>query len=391
MKRHLRRAAATCGFIGAVAMTQLTAPGAASAAPPDLTGRYIVVLKSAPSAAASAAAATRARDLGAQVTREFQYTLNGYSAQLDPAQLVAVRADPEVAYVEPDQVVRADTEQRTADWGLDRIDQRKLPLNRAYTYASTGARVTAYIVDTGVRTSHRDFGGRASGGFSVIDDGYGTEDCNGHGTHVAGTTGGTAHGVAKSVRLVSVRVLDCAAFGTVSGVIAGVEWVTAHHGSGPAVVNMSLTGGASRAFDQAVRQSIASGLVYSVAAGNSNDDACAISPARVPRAITVGATTTADSRDTTYSNFGSCVDVFAPGTGITSDWNTSDTATNTISGTSMATPHVTGVAALYLQQHPGAGPNKVRDAIVDTATRGALTNIGAGSPNLLLYSRGSGF
>ncbi|WP_242418554.1 S8 family peptidase, partial [Frankia sp. CpI1-P] len=214
----------------------------------------------------------------------------------------------------------------------------------------------------------------------------GTDDCNGHGTHVAGTVGGSTYGVAKSVRLVAVRVLDCDGFGTVSGVIAGIDWITAHHAS-PAVVNMSLEGDASRALDLAVRQSINAGLTYSVSAGNGGSDACDFSPARLPRAITVGATTADDSRDISYSNFGRCVDLFAPGTAITSDWNASDTATNTISGTSMAAPHVTGAAALFLSTHPGAGPDRVRTAIVNAATQGALTNVGDGSPNALLYSR----
>ncbi|EIV96581.1 S8 family peptidase [Frankia sp. QA3] len=390
MKRILFRLAATGGLVTAFTVAQLTAIDAAFAAPPDPSGQYIVVLKSSAPASGPAAAVTRARGLGVRVDREFRQTLNGYVARLDATQLDAVRSDPDVAYVEADQVVRANATQRRPDWGLDRIDQRDRPLDHKYTYESTGARVTAYIVDTGIRTSHQDFGGRASGGFSSISDGNGTDDCNGHGTHVAGTVGGSTYGVAKSVLLVGVRVLDCNGFGTVSGVIAGVDWITANHAS-PAVVNMSLESNASRALDQAVRQSINAGLTYSVAAGNGGSDACDFSPARLPRAITVGATTTADSRDISYSNFGTCVDLFAPGTAVTSDWNTSDSATNTISGTSMAAPHATGVAALFLQKHPGAGPDRVRDAIVNAATPGVLTNVGDGSPNTLLYSRGATF
>jgi subtilisin family serine protease len=401
MRRRLRtRAAATCGLLAGVALTQLAIAGTAHAAAPDVTGRYIVVLKSqTPSSSVATAAASRARARGARVTNEFSHAVNGYSAQLSATQLAATQADPDVAFVEPDAVVHVTDDdvsadravtQRNPDWGLDRVDQRRPPLNNIYTYASTGNGVTAYLIDTGIHASHQDFGGRARGGFSVIDDGHGTDDCDGHGTHVAGIVGGSTYGVAKSARLVGVRVLDCDGFGTISGVIAGIDWVTADH-SGPAVVNMSLGASASRALDQAVRQSINSGLTYAVAAGNSNGDACNESPSRVPNAITVGATTNADSRDTDYSNFGRCVDLFAPGTNITSDWNTSDSATNTISGTSMATPFVTGAAALYLQRHPNARPNTVRDAIVNAGTSGILANPGPGSPNVLLYTRASGF
>ncbi|SNQ45609.1 Peptidase S8 and S53 subtilisin kexin sedolisin [Frankia canadensis] len=399
MSRRLSLRTAACGLLAGVALTQLALTGTAHAATPDVTGRYIVVLKSVAPASGSSAAVTRARTRGVQVTREFRRSLNGYAAQLDASQLAATRADPDVDFVEPDAVVHVTDDevsaeravtQRPADWGLDRVDQRRRPLNNTYTYASTGNNVTAYVIDTGIRTSHQDFGGRARGGFSVIDDGHGTDDCDGHGTHVAGIVGGSTYGVAKSARLVGVRVLDCDGFGTISGVISGIDWVTADH-AGPAVVNMSLGANASRALDQAVRQSINSGLTYSVAAGNSNGNACNESPSRVPGAITVGATTSTDSRDTNYSNFGRCVDLFAPGTDITSDWNSSDSATNTISGTSMATPFVTGVAALYLQRHRNAGPTNVRNAIVDAATPGTLTDIGAGSPNALLYSRAAGF
>ncbi|MCK9895323.1 S8 family peptidase [Frankia sp. AgB32] len=397
---------------------QLAAGATAHAAPPAPNGRYIVVLASAPSASGTPAALTRARTRGVRITREFRHVISGYVAQLDASQLESVRNDPDVAYVEPDQIVRAnagetdsgaapaqpastddaqvgaaggrpvqaDVSQRPATWGLDRVDQRRGNLDGAYTYRSTGAGVSVYLVDSGIRATHSDFGGRASGGFSVVDDGHGTDDCNGHGTHVAGTVGGTDKGVAKQVRLVGVRVLDCDGFGTISGVIAGIDWINAN-ASRPAVVNLSLEAGTSRALDQAVRQSIGSGLVYSISAGNGGLDACDSSPGRVPRAITVGATTSADSRDTGYSNYGRCVDLFAPGTDITSDWIDSDTATKSETGTSMAAPHVTGVAALYLQRHPHAGPDQVRDAIVEAGTRGVLSNIGAGSPNVLLYSR----
>ncbi|WP_041939617.1 MULTISPECIES: S8 family peptidase [Frankia] len=388
MRNSLFRFAAIGGLITAVVGAQTAAMNAAFAAPPDPAGQYIVVLKPTAQPNAPAPAVGRARGIGVRVDREFRQSVNGYVARLNTQQLNTVRADPDVDYVEADKVVHADITQRRPDWGLDRVDQRERPLDHKYVYDSTGARVTAYIVDTGIRTSHKDFGGRASSGFSSIDDGHGTDDCNGHGTHVAGTVGGSTYGIAKSVRLVAVRVLDCDGFGTVSGVIAGIDWITAHHAS-PAVVNVSLEGDASRALDSAVRQSINAGLTYSVSAGNGGSDACDFSPARLPRAITVGATTTEDSRDTSYSNFGTCVDLFAPGTDVTSDWSASDTATNTISGTSMAAPHVTGAAALYLETHPDAGPDRVRTALVTAAVPGVLTNVGNGSPNALLYSRGT--
>lgn len=242
--------------------------------------------------------------------------------------------------------------------------------------------MTAYIVDTGILYSHSEFGGRASFGFDAF--GGNGADCHGHGTHVSGTVGGSTYGVAKNVALVAVRVLDCSGSGTTSGVIAGVDWVKAHH-TASSVANMSLGGGASTALDTAVANSIASGVTYAIAAGNSNRDACKFSPARVASAITVGATTSTDAR-ASYSNYGSCLDLFAPGSSITSSWNSSSTATNTISGTSMATPHVAGVAALYLEAHPGATPLAVRNAIVGGATPNKVTSAGRNSPNLLLYS-----
>ena len=288
-----------------------------------------------------------------------------------------------MSLVERDQVFTISTTQSPATWGLDRIDQRARPLSNSYTYTRTGAGVRAYIIDTGIRFSHGEFGGRATSGFDAVDGGA-ADDCNGHGTHVSGTVGGATYGVAKGVSLVGVRVLDCAGSGTTSGVIAGVDWVTANHVK-PAVANMSLGGGASAALDQAVANSIAAGVTYAIAAGNSNARACNYSPARVATAITVGATTSTDAR-ASYSNWGSCLDLFAPGSSITSSWYTSNTATNTISGTSMATPHVAGVAALYLQGNPGATPATVRNALVANATSGVVGNARTGSPNLLLFT-----
>ncbi len=330
------------------------------------------------------AARELARAHGGNITFVYQHALKGFAAKLAPDAAAALATNPRVAYVEPDQVVHAFPSQTPATWGLDRIDQRDLPLNNTYNYNQTGQTVHAYIIDTGMRATHQQFTGRVGNGADFVGDGQGTNDCNGHGTHVAGTTGGTTYGVAKLVTLHAVRVLNCQGSGTNSGVIAGVNWVTANHGS-PAVANMSLGGGISTALDSAVTNSVNSGVSYAVAAGNSNANACNSSPARAPAANTVGSTTSTDARSS-FSNFGTCLDIFAPGSSITSSWNTSDTATNTISGTSMASPHVAGAIALYLQTNPGATPSAVTNALIANSTLNHVTNAGSGSPNRLLYS-----
>jgi subtilisin family serine protease len=328
-------------------------------------------------------AARLAGDHGGQLGYVYEHAVRGFSVRLPAQAAAALARNPNVAYIEADQLMSISATQTNATWGIDRIDQRDLPLSGTYTYEATGAGVRSYIIDTGIRNSHQDFGGRASSGYTAINDGRGTDDCNGHGTHVAGTVGGTVYGVAKQTALIAVRVLNCQGSGTTSGVIAGVDWVTANHIK-PAVANMSLGGGASSTLDNAVANSIAAGVTYAVAGGNSNANACNYSPARVASAITVGATTSTDAR-ASYSNFGSCLDIFAPGSSITSAWYTSNTATSTISGTSMASPHVAGVAALVLQGSPGASPASVTSAITSNATTGKVTSAGSGSVNRLLF------
>jgi subtilisin family serine protease len=347
-----------------------------------IAGRYIIVFRPGTSAAVVSAAAEHARGLGAQVDFVYEAALTGFAGNFPEQAISGLSHNPNIELIEADQVIALEATQSPATWGLDRIDQRNLPLNNSYTYNFTGAGVTAYIIDTGIRFTHNEFGGRAVSGYDSVDGGS-ADDCHGHGTHVAGTVGGSTYGVAKGVSLVAVRVLNCSGSGSTSGVIAGVDWVTSHHTS-KAVANMSLGGSPSTALDNAVRNSIASGVVYAIAAGNSNRSACNFSPARTAEAITVGATTSTDAR-ASYSNKGSCLDLFAPGSSITSAWYTSNTATNTISGTSMATPHVAGVAALYLQGH-AASPQQVRNAIVGAATLNVVGNPGKDSPNLLLYS-----
>jgi len=356
-----------------------------SAADPSraVQGQYIVVLKDDANPRAVAALA--------KLTPQFTYTtaLKGFAATLNDGQVNALRRNPAVAFIEQDQEVSLATTQTGATWGIDRIDQRNLPLSTTYSYTNTGAGVNAYIIDTGIRFDHVDFSGRASTGFDAVTAGGTAADCQGHGTHVAGTVGGGAWGVAKGVNLIAVRVLNCSGSGTNAQVAAGMDWVAANHVK-PAVANMSLGGGASTAIDAATNRMIDSGVVVVVAAGNGNflgiaQNACNYSPARVPNAITVGATTSTDAK-ASYSNFGTCLDLFAPGSSITSATHSNTTGSKVLSGTSMAAPHVAGVAALHLQSNPGHTPQQVRDAIVNNATTGKVTSPGTGSPNRLLFT-----
>ncbi|GAA1339770.1 S8 family peptidase [Saccharothrix algeriensis] len=389
-----RRVATACLATSALMLTGVGYGYAA--APEDVAGirganepgtvkdAYIVVLKD------SAVDAQRTPDKASELARRYggrlklTYTtaLRGFSVSLSEAQARKLAADPAVDYVEQDGIARATGTQDNPTWGLDRVDQKNLPLDRKYTYANTAPNVTAYVIDTGIHKAHGDFGGRASDGYDFIDNDSVAQDCNGHGTHVAGTIGSNTYGVAKGVKLVGVRVLNCQGSGEWSQVIGGIDWV-AKNAVKPAVANMSLGGGADSSVDNAVKRAIASGVTFAVASGNDNRDACGTSPARTPEAITVNATDSSDNRST-FSNYGSCTDIFAPGTSITSTWHNG--GTNSISGTSMATPHVAGAAALYLSDKTTATPAEVAKALTDNATAGVVKNAGANSPNRLLYT-----
>ena len=369
--------------VGALLAVSAPAVGAAGDA------GYIVVLKDAGSSSA-AVAKEHGKRYGVSASQVYAHALRGYAARLDAGQLRSLRADRSVAMVVPDGIATIDETQTGATWGIDRIDQRKLPLSGSFTYSNTGAGVTAYVIDTGIRISHSEFGGRATSGWDFVDNDARRERLQRARDARRRHIGGTTYGVAKGVDLVAVRVLDCSGSGLWSGIIAGIDFVTAQHQAGePAVANMSLGGGANIALDQAVKNSIADGVAYAVAAGNSNAPACIFSPARVPEAMTVGASTITDAK-ASFSNWGSCMDWFAPGQAITSAWRTSDSATNTISGTSMASPHTAGVAALYLESNPAATPATVHKAIASAATTRRITGIDRrfypGTANLLLFT-----
>ena len=346
---------------------------------------YIVVFKSdfAPGLDRAASVASAAASFDAKVEKVFTKAINGALMKMNKGKARAMANHPSVAFVEPNQIFYSNE-----IWGLDRIDQRNLPLDDSYSPQFDGTGVHVYIIDTGVNASHVEFSGRMGNGYDAIDNDSTPQDCNGHGTHVAGTAGGTTYGVAKNVTIHGVRVLDCGGSGSTAGVIAGVDWVANNHIS-PAVANMSLGGGASTALDNAVNNAVAAGVFMAVAAGNENQNACNVSPARAADAYTVGSTTSSDVRSS-FSNFGTCVDIFAPGSSIQSAWYTSNTATNTISGTSMASPHVAGAAALLLDENGSLTPAQIASTLTSNATSNVLSSLGSGSPNLLLYTEGGG-
>ena len=377
----------------AVAVATVTAPAlpptpAATAADPigrpavPVPNRYVVALAVAPGPTRSRADAV-ADDHGGQVTTVYDHALQGFAVEMDERHALELARDPRVAAVYQDGVVQLADTQSPAPWDLDRIDQSNLPLDGSFTASSSGAGVHAYVIDSGIRTTHADFGGRASVGVDVVGDGLNGQDCSGHGTMVAGLLGGATYGVAKDVSLVSVRVFGCGNSATESQVIAGVDWVTAN-AVRPAVANASLAGAPYAPLDTAVANSIASGVTYTVAAGNSAIDACNDSPARVPGAITVGAVDQGDHQ-ASFSNFGTCLDVFGPGVADVGPSNSSDTAAATGSGTSFASPIVAGVAALVAGESPSSTPADVAAAIGNASTQGVLSQLGAGSPNRLVH------
>ncbi|MFA2962551.1 S8 family peptidase [Acinetobacter pittii] len=328
-----------------------------------------------------------AKQHGGKVLQTYDAVLKGFAIYLPDvagtAFVEAMKKNPKVVSVENDTIMKIDaTTQSNPDWGLDRIDQRNLPLDSAYSYLQTGSGTTAYIVDTGILSTHQQFSGRVLSGYTAISDGNGTNDCHGHGTHVAGTVGGSTYGVAKNVSLVPIRILGCDGSGASSNVIAGLDWIL-KNGKKPAVVNMSLGGEANASLDSAVENLFNNSYVMVVAAGNSNTDACSSSPARVSKAITVAATDSTDTR-ASYSNYGSCVDIFAPGSQINSSWIGSNTATKVLNGTSMATPHVVGVVAEMLQSTPTATPQTISNNLLNQASNNVVKNP-SGSPNRLLY------
>ncbi len=383
--------------VGAIASEDpMLAPLMTASAKSAITNQYIVVLKQPLTMSNDQQALQQftqqtvsglASQHAFKIDKVYDRSLSGFVATLSDEQLKALRADQQVDFIEQDQiisldpVISANATQSNPVWGLDRIDQRDLPLSNSYTYNYDGSGVTAYVIDTGVTNTHVEFGGRARSGYDFIDNDSDATDCNGHGTHVAGTIGGVQYGVAKNVDIVGVRVLSCSGFGTISGAISGVNWVAAN-ASGPSVANMSLRAGVSTALDQAVASAVQSGISFTLAAGNDNADACNTSPAREASGVTVGSTTSRDSRSS-FSNWGRCVDVFAPGSNIKSAWYQG--GYRTMSGTSMAAPHVAGVAALYLQENNTLSPAQVSTLISQRASTNKVSDT-KGTVNKLLYS-----
>ncbi|MFD8916910.1 S8 family serine peptidase [Streptomyces sp. NPDC059569] len=391
--RRIKLTAALTAVAAAAGITAFTSPTAGAApaqavvygadAKDAVAGSYIVLLDQ--KTARKTDKKDLAKEYGGQLKRDYSTAVNGFSADgLTAQEAQSLAADPAVDKVVQNRTFTVSaTQANPPSWGLDRIDQTATAGDSAYTYPDgAGEGVTAYVLDTGVRISHQDFEGRASYGYDAIDGDNSADDGYGHGTHVAGTIAGAAHGVAKKAKIVSVRVLDDNGSGTTEQVVAGIDWVAANH-QGPSVANMSLGGGADPALDEAVRNAIASGVTFGVAAGNDSSDASTTSPARVEEAITVASSTETDGQSS-FSNYGTLVDLYAPGSAITSDWNDSDTGVNTISGTSMATPHVVGAAAIYLAGHPDATPDQVATALTDGAVPDVITNPSAGTPNKLL-------
>ncbi|MFJ2822015.1 S8 family serine peptidase [Streptomyces toxytricini] len=387
---RLRHAAIAAGVVTAVAGAWFAVPVAGAATPAEGTvhglgapgavdGSFVVILD------ASANKEDLAKKYGGKLERSYGSAVNGFSASgLTETEARRLAADPAVGtVVQNKRFTINETQQNPPSWGLDRIDQTETAGDSKYTYPDNGGEgVTAYVIDTGVRITHKDFAGRASHGFDAVDNDASADDGNGHGTHVAGTIAGTAHGVAKKAKVVAVRVLDDNGSGTTEQVVAGIDWVTENH-SGPSVANMSLGGGADEALDAAVKRAIAAGVTFAVAAGNESADAGQKSPARVPEAITVASSTEGDEQSG-FSNFGAVVDLYAPGSEITSAWHDSDTATKRISGTSMASPHVAGAAAVHLAANPSATPKDIAAALSAAATSGAVKNPSTGTANKLL-------